>query len=92
MLRDSLVLPGLSRTCATNLRQGRRDVGLFEIGRVFEPPGREALPREERRLAFLLAGDAGPRHWSERDAAATSSTAKGLSSCWPRAWGSRRRR
>ena len=26
-----------STTCETNLRQGRRDVALFEIGRVFAP-------------------------------------------------------
>ena len=61
-LRTSLVMPGLVTTLRTNLRLGRRDVAVFELGRVFlHGPER---PREERRLAVLLSGQWHPRHWS----------------------------
>ena len=61
-LRTSLVMPGLITTLRSNLRLGRRDVALFELGRVFVP-ARDGL-REERRLAVLLSGLMQPRHWS----------------------------
>jgi phenylalanyl-tRNA synthetase beta chain len=63
VLRGSLLLPGLFDVLDANLRQGRRDVALFEIGRVFHD-GPE-LPIEERRLAILLAGRFRSRHWSD---------------------------
>jgi phenylalanyl-tRNA synthetase beta chain len=63
VLRSSLVVPGLLTTLRTNLRQGRRDVALFETGRVFLP--REGAPAEEPRLGILLAGQLGG-HWSAR--------------------------
>jgi phenylalanyl-tRNA synthetase beta chain len=61
VLRTSLVFPGLLTSAVTNLRQGRRDLRLFELGRVFEPAG--SRPREVPRLGLLLAG-ATRRHWS----------------------------
>jgi phenylalanyl-tRNA synthetase beta chain len=61
-LRTSLVMPGLLGTLRTNLRLGRRDVAVFELGRVFLPG--EGGPREERRLAVLLSGSTHPHHWS----------------------------
>jgi phenylalanyl-tRNA synthetase beta chain len=62
VLRSSL-LAGLFGVLDANLRQGRRDVALFEIGRVFHDG--PDLPIEERRLAILLAGRFGVGHWSE---------------------------
>jgi len=76
VLRSSLTVPGLLQNLATNLRQGRRDAGLFEIGRVFAPA--ERLPREERRLGFALCGEWRGRHWSERPRPADLYDAKGL--------------
>jgi phenylalanyl-tRNA synthetase beta chain len=64
VLRSSLVVPGLLSVLRTNLRQGRRDLAVFETGRVFLP--REGPPAEERRLGILLAGQAGEPHWSGR--------------------------
>lgn len=64
VLRSSIVVPGLLSTLQTNLRQGRRDVAVFETGRVFSP--REGAPGEEARLGILLAGELGPGHWSAR--------------------------
>jgi phenylalanyl-tRNA synthetase beta chain len=61
-LRTSLVVPGLLSTLRTNLRLGRRDVAVFELGRVFT--GSSGPPREERRLAVLLSGSTNPHHWS----------------------------
>jgi phenylalanyl-tRNA synthetase beta chain len=48
-------------TLRANLRQGRRDVRVFEVGRVFgaTPKG----PGEEARVGLLLAG-VGTPHWS----------------------------
>ena len=61
-LRGSLVMPGLIHTLRTNLRLGRRDVAIFELGRVFAPG--QPMPREQRRLAVLLSGVTHPQHWS----------------------------
>jgi phenylalanyl-tRNA synthetase beta chain len=61
-LRRSL-LGGLLANLRTNTHQQRRDIALFEMGRVFAPA--EGLPVEERRLALLLAGRGRPGHWSE---------------------------
>ncbi len=75
VLRTSVVVPGLLEALETNVRQGRRDVALFELGRVFLPG--EPLPREERRLAILLAGAARPVHWSEQAREVDSFDARG---------------
>jgi phenylalanyl-tRNA synthetase beta chain len=61
-LRTSLVMPGLVGTLRTNLRLGRRDVAVFELGRVFAKT--DGAPREELRLAVLLSGSMSPPHWS----------------------------
>lgn len=75
-LRHSLVEPGLIASLMTNIRQGRRDAQLFEIGRVFLPA--ESLAKEERRLGFLLAGQVRAPHWTERKRAADFWDLKGL--------------
>ncbi len=76
VLRGALVDPGLLASLAANLRHGRRDVRLFEIGRVFHPQAR--LAGEERRLAFLITGAMEPPHWSRARRAADVYDAKGL--------------
>ncbi len=76
VLRDSLVVPGLLAALRTNLRKGRRDVRLFEIGRVFVPDG--GRPIEELRLGILLAGAAREAHWSEKPRPVDFFDAKGL--------------
>ncbi len=63
VLRSSLVQPGLFEALQGNLSHGRRDVAIFELGRVFAP--RPGLPHEQPRLALLLAGGARARHWSQ---------------------------
>lgn len=76
VLRSSLVFPGLLTSAETNLRQGQRELRLFEIGRVFVPrPG--AAPREELRLGLLLAGHQ-REHWAERPRLADVFDLKGL--------------
>jgi phenylalanyl-tRNA synthetase beta chain len=76
VLRSSLLDPGLIEVLRLNLAHGRRDVRIFEIGRVFRPRP-AALPREESRLAFLLAGFP-PRHWSEKPRPADFFDGRGL--------------
>ncbi|HXK11853.1 MAG TPA: phenylalanine--tRNA ligase subunit beta [Vicinamibacteria bacterium] len=63
-LRTSLVMPGLLDALRANFRLGRRDVAVFEMGRVFLRT--EGPPREERRLAVLVSGGTRPRHWSAK--------------------------
>jgi phenylalanyl-tRNA synthetase beta chain len=75
VLRNSLVWPGLLGALDANLRLGRRDVRLFELGRVFLPDG--SRPREEKRLGLLLHGG-GPPHWTEKPRPADFYDAKGL--------------
>jgi phenylalanyl-tRNA synthetase beta chain len=74
-LRRSL-LPGLLANLGTNLRQGRKDVAIFEVGRVFGPG--EDLPVEERRLGLLLVGEGRAAHWSERARPADVFDVKGV--------------
>lgn len=70
VLRSALVQPGLLKNLQTNLRQGRRDVRLFEIGRVFAPaPQPGGKPLERLRLGLLASG-AWRTHWSEGQRAA----------------------
>jgi phenylalanyl-tRNA synthetase beta chain len=63
-LRDGLVFPGLLDALAVNLRQGRRDVALFEIGKVFAADG--AGVRETPHLGLLWCGAVEPPHWSRK--------------------------
>ncbi len=56
VLRTAL-LPGLLRVLATNHARGLLDVRLFEIGRVFLAPDRDALlPDQPWHVAAVLAG------------------------------------
>jgi phenylalanyl-tRNA synthetase beta chain len=57
VLRTSL-LPGLLRAVVTNVGRRYPDVRLFEVGKVFLPPGdrNSDLPVEPERLAAILSG------------------------------------
>lgn len=59
-MRPSL-LPGLLAVVARNQVRGLMDMGLFEIGSVFEgpEPGEQAL-----HATAVRTGAGGPRHWS----------------------------
>jgi phenylalanyl-tRNA synthetase beta chain len=74
-LRDGLVFPGLLDALAVNLRQGRRDVALFEIGKVFAADGTGV--RETAHLGLLWCGAAAPPHWSRKDRPADFFDGKG---------------
>ena len=60
VLRPSL-LPGLVESAGRNIRRGRRDAQLFEIGSRF---GRRS--GESEAVAFVWTGASRPQHWSER--------------------------
>jgi phenylalanyl-tRNA synthetase beta chain len=58
-LRPSL-LPGLLGVLDHNIRAGAEGVGIFETGRIFEPPS----GAEKKRVAVLLWGNVGSEvHW-----------------------------
>jgi phenylalanyl-tRNA synthetase beta chain len=61
VLRPSL-LPGLVESAGHNVRRGRRDVQLFEIGSRFTQQ-----QGETQTLAFVWTGEGRPQHWSERE-------------------------
>lgn len=68
VLRQSLV-PGLIRAVAYNQDRGRRDVWLFEIGRVYRRRGQSTVKEpgavEERRVAGVICGDKARSIWQE---------------------------
>jgi phenylalanyl-tRNA synthetase beta chain len=78
VLRQRL-LPSLLRVVDFNLRQGRDDVAVFEIGKGYGADGTADPPtREWWRLAFALAGDARPAHWADEGRPWDLDDAKGL--------------
>ncbi len=78
VLRQSL-LGSLLEVVATNLRHGRDDVAIFEIGKGY---GTGASPgdgtREWWRLGFALTGDAEARAWNRTARPYDLDDAKGL--------------
>ncbi len=67
VLRTSLLVPGLVGVMQANLRRGRRDAHVFEVGRVFLQSDTPEWPvREVQRLGILMAGSGQPAHWSGR--------------------------
>ena len=61
-MRASLVT-GLLESTQHNFNQGRRDVKLFELGRVFEATAGDPRPRERELLGLLMSGAAWPDDW-----------------------------
>ncbi len=55
-------------TLARNLRQRNRDLRFFELGRVFLPRAKEALPEERRMLAGVMVGRRYRERWNEPEA------------------------
>lgn len=61
-MRASL-MTGLLEALQRNFNQGRRDVKLFEIGRVFKSTGEEARPEEREVAGLVMSGAAAPEAW-----------------------------
>ncbi len=79
VLRQRL-LPSLLRVVDANVRQGRDDVAIFEVGKGYgaEPDGAPNRTREWWRLGILLAGHARPPHWADAPRSWDLDDAKGL--------------
>jgi phenylalanyl-tRNA synthetase beta chain len=75
-LRNALVWPGLLDALTANLRVGRRDVRIFELGRVFLPQADR--PSEPKRLGMLHSGAAAPHDWAQKPRLADFYDIKGL--------------
>jgi phenylalanyl-tRNA synthetase beta chain len=75
VLRRS-VAPSLLEVLARNERQGRVDVAVFELGRMYARVGDE--PMEWPRLSFLLSGAAQPPSWDSQARPYGLSDARGL--------------
>jgi phenylalanyl-tRNA synthetase beta chain len=63
-MRASLVT-GLLESTQHNFNQGRRDVKLFELGRVFEAAKNDARPTEREVLGLMMSGAAYPDNWRD---------------------------
>ncbi len=62
VMRPSL-LPGLTVALARNAARQQSRVRLFEIGKTFELIGAGQAPRETRRIAAVVCGDAAGEQW-----------------------------
>jgi len=72
VLRPSL-LPGLVESAGRNIRRGRRDVQLFEIGSRFTQEGGET-----QAIAVIWTGAGRAQHWSDATRDVDFFDAKGL--------------
>jgi phenylalanyl-tRNA synthetase beta chain len=63
-MRASLVT-GLLESVQHNFNQGRRDVKLFELGRVFEATKDNPRPREREVLGLVMSGASRPEDWRD---------------------------
>ncbi|HKQ06528.1 MAG TPA: phenylalanine--tRNA ligase subunit beta [Blastocatellia bacterium] len=61
-MRAALVT-GLLESAQHNFNQGRRDVKLFELGRVFEATKNDPRPRERELLGLMMSGAAQADDW-----------------------------
>ncbi len=76
-MRTSL-LPGLLDVLKRNTPAETEEIRMFETGKVFIPsPDGEGLPREDVRCTALLARQAVPLQWMERQRQCEFSDAKG---------------
>ena len=76
VLRQSLV-GSLLEVVSTNLRQGRDDIAIFEVGKGYGSPGDPAT-HEWWRLGIALTGSAHPPAWDRPARAFDLDDAKGL--------------
>jgi phenylalanyl-tRNA synthetase beta chain len=76
VLRQSLT-GSLLEVASTNLRHGREDVALFEIGKGYGAPG-DGTTHEWWRLGFVLTGGAQPAAWDRTSRPYDLDDAKGL--------------
>ncbi len=57
------IITGLVEALQANFNQGRRDVRLFELGRVFRATKEGERPLERERLALIMSGAIQPDDW-----------------------------
>jgi phenylalanyl-tRNA synthetase beta chain len=76
VLRQSLT-GSLLEVASTNLRHGREDVALFEIGKGYGAPG-DGTTHEWWRLGFVLTGAAQPAAWDRASRPYDLDDAKGV--------------
>jgi phenylalanyl-tRNA synthetase beta chain len=57
------LITGLLESVQHNFNQGRRDVKLFELGRVFQATKNESRPQERELLGLVMSGAASPDDW-----------------------------
>jgi phenylalanyl-tRNA synthetase beta chain len=76
-LRTSLI-PGIIRTLERNLRYGRSDCTIFEIGRVFAARGSGQQPDEIFMVAAAAMGNVTAHHWDTPETAVDFFYLKGI--------------
>jgi phenylalanyl-tRNA synthetase beta chain len=63
-LLRTLLLPGLLETVVGNCKRRLTDLGVFEMGAVFQPTGEKSLPEEKLHLGIAVCGKE-DRGWQE---------------------------
>ncbi len=77
VLRTTL-FPSLLQVLKNNINAGRRDLGLFEVGKVFWPALGQDLPNERVMSSGAITGFVRPVHWKEKPAEADFFDMKGV--------------
>ena len=66
VMRGSM-LPGLLNNLRYNLARGKRNIRLFELGRVFFEKEKGELPEERETLGLAITGLTGEKFWKDKE-------------------------
>jgi phenylalanyl-tRNA synthetase beta chain len=77
LLRTTL-LPALMKNVKDNINHNIKDIGIFEISKIFKKKGSGKLPFEINMLGVILTGKAVQKGWNEREKAFDFYDLKGI--------------
>ncbi len=66
-LLRSMLLPSLMKNIKDNINHNIKDIGIFEISKVFKKKDSAKLPFEINMLGVILTGNAVRKGWDERE-------------------------
>jgi len=63
----SMILPSLMKNIKDNINHNIKDIGIFEISKVFRKKNPNNLPLEINMLGIILTGNAVQKGWDEKE-------------------------
>lgn len=63
----SMILPSLMKNIKNNINHNIKDIGIFEISKVFRKKNPNNLPLEINMLGIILTGNAVQKGWDEKE-------------------------